>query len=387
MCYVGNFMEIPLFKIYWDKKDTEGVREVIESGLNWAIGPKVEEFENALAQYIGRRYAVCFNSGTSALYALMLALGIGPGDEVIAPSFTFIATANAPLFVGATPVFAEIEQETFGLDPKDVEKKITEKTKAIIAVHYAGSPCQIKELKEIAQKHNLILIEDAAESLGAKLDSKMTGVFGKAAVLSFCANKIISTGEGGAVVIDDEEIYEKLKLIRSHGRQDKENYFASVVSPDYVSLGYNFRMPNILAALGQSQLAKIEDIIEKRRANSRYLTDRLKDVKNILLPGEPADSRSVFQLYTIRVRQGGKIRDDLQNYLKEKGIATKVYFPPIHLSKFYQQKFGFKPGDLPITEQISDDALTLPMYPVLTGNEMDYIAEQVSLFFQQADVK
>ena len=374
-------MKIPLFKIYWDKQDVKAVSQVIESGQNWAIGPKIQEFEQKLAGYVNRKYALCFNSGTSALHSLMLALGIGPGDEVITPSFTFIATANAPLFTGARPVFAEIEEESFGLDHRDVENKITEKTKAIIAVHYAGCPCQIKQLKELAEKHNLVLIEDVAESLGTKLGNKMAGSFGKAGILSFCANKIISAGEGGAVVIDDADIYEKLKLIRSHGRKDKENYFSSTSSGEYVSLGYNFRLSNILAALGLSQLNKIGEIIGKRRENAKYLTNSLKSVKNILLPKELPMSRSVFQLYTIRVEQGKKTRDDLQNFLKEKGITTKVYFHPIHLTAFYKNKFGYQKGDLPITEQISEQVLTLPIYPSLTKPEMDYIANNIKSFY------
>ena len=215
--------KIPLFKIYWDKKDITAISDTIKKGTGWAVGPNVEKFEKEISKYIGVKYALVFNSGTSALHSLLLSYRIGPGDEIIVPSFTFIATANAVLFVGAKPIFAEIEEDTLGLDPKDIEKKITSKTKAIIVVHYGGSPCKIEEIKKIAKKYNLILIEDAAESLGAKFRDKKIGALGDSAILSFCQNKIITTGEGGAVVTNSKEIYEKLKLIRSHGRLENEN--------------------------------------------------------------------------------------------------------------------------------------------------------------------
>ena len=190
-------MNIPLFKIYWDEDDVREVTSVIKNGMYWASGADIGEFENKVAEYVGVKNSVAVNSGTSALHVSLAAHGIGEGDEVIVPSFTFIATANAPLFVGARPVFAEIEETNYGLDPQDVETRITPNTKAIIAVHYGGSPCRVQELKEVARRHNLVLIEDAAESLGAMADGKKIGSFGDSAILSFCAPKIIATGEGG----------------------------------------------------------------------------------------------------------------------------------------------------------------------------------------------
>ncbi len=216
---------IPLFKIYWDKKDIKSVTDVIKSGTHWAIGPKIEKFEKAVASYVGIKYALAFNSGTSALHALMLAYGFGQGDEIIVPSFSFIATANAPLFVGAKPVFAEIEEKTFGIDPLDIQKRITKKTKAIMPMHYGGSACQIKEIKKIADKHNLILIEDAAESLGTMIGNKKVGTFGDSAMFSFCGPKVITTGEGGVIVTNNKKLYEKMKTIRSHGSLETSNYF------------------------------------------------------------------------------------------------------------------------------------------------------------------
>lgn len=373
--------KIPLFKIYWDEEDIRMVEEAIQRGMLWAIGPNIERLEEALSQYIGARYAMAFNSGTSALHATLLACGIGQGDEVIVPSFTFIATANAPLFVGAKPVFADIEEKTYGLDPEDVERKITPKTKAILPIHYGGLPCLIPELKRIAEKHNLLLIEDAAESIGASVDGKKVGSFGSAAILSFCANKVITTGEGGAIVTDSPEIYEKLKLIRSHGRAETANYFSSTEYMDYVALGYNFRMSDITAALGVAQLKKIDEIIKMRRKNAERLSAKLSQIGEIGLPYSPDSYSHVYQMYTIQVRDGREKRDALATYLAQKGVMTKVYFYPVHLTHYYRNELGYR-CELPTTERVSEQVLTLPMYPAMTEEEINYIAGEVITFFQ-----
>jgi len=373
--------EIPLFKIYWDEEDVEMVKEAIQRGMSWAIGPNIEKFERTLSEYIGTKYAVVFNSGTSALHASLLAYGIGQGDEVIVPSFTFIATANAPLFVRSTPAFADIEDKTYGLSPEDVEGKITPRTRAIIPIHYSGCPCSIKELKKIAEKHNLILIEDAAEALGATVDGKKVGSFGDAAILSFCANKVITTGEGGAVVTESAEIYEKLKLIRSHGRAETANYFSSTEYMDYVTLGYNFRISDITAALGIAQLNKIDRVIEMRRGNAEMLSVKLSQIAEIEVPHPPVNSTHVYQMYTIKVKAGKGQRDNLMKHLNQNGVMAKVYFHPVHLSQFYRDKFGYKGGELPVTEKISEQVLTLPMYPSLTKEEINYIADRIATFF------
>ena len=370
--------KIPFFKIYWDEEDVKSVAEAIKAGMNWAVGSNVEKFEKMIAKYIGAKYCVVFNSGTSALHATLLAYGIKEDDEVIVPSFTFIATANAPLFVGAKPVFADIEEETYGLDSEDVKEKITEKTKAIIPIHYGGCPCKIMELREIADDHNLILIEDAAESLGARIGDKKVGTFGDSTMLSFCQNKIITTGDGGAIITDSREIYEKLKLIRSHGRLETSDYFSSTEYMDYITLGYNFRMSNIIAALGVAQLKKVDKIIEMRRKNAEYLTATLKrEIKQIITPASLEDYYQVYQMYTIRVDN----RDKLMKYLAGKGIMTKVYFSPVHLTHFYKNELGYA-CELPVTEEISSQVLTLPMYPALTREEIDYIVEEMKRFFE-----
>jgi perosamine synthetase len=370
--------KIPLFKIYWDEKDVSRVTEAMKSGSNWAIGPNVAKFEEKIASYVGTKYCVALNSGTSALHALLLAHSIKKGDEVIVPSFTFIATANAVLLVGAKPVFADIETETLGLDPEDVEEKITSRTRAILPMHYGGCPCEIRELEEIAEDHNLLQIEDAAESLGARIGDKRVGTFGDSAMLSFCQNKIITTGEGGGVVTDSRQVYEKLRLIRSHGRLETSDYFSSVGIMDYVSLGYNFRMSNITAALGISQLEKIDKLIEMRRKNAKYLTEGLEQVKEITILTPPKNYYHVYQMYSITVNP--ERRDELVGYLAKKGIMTKVYFSPVHLTYLYKNELKYS-CKLPVTEEISRQVLTLPMYPTLTKGEMKYILEEIKNFY------
>jgi perosamine synthetase len=374
--------KVPLYKVYWDKDDVNHVAEVIRQGMFWATGPNVEKFERMVADRIGKKYAVAFNSGTSALHAILLACGIKKGDEVIVPSFTFIATANSVLFVGAKPVFADVETETYGLDPEDVKKKITSRTKAIMPIHYGGLSCRIKELKEIAEDHKLLLIEDAAESLGAEVNGKPVGSFGDAAMFSFCGNKVITTGEGGMIVTDEQGVYERLKLIRSHGRAEKEDYFTSIRKMDYVTLGYNWRMSNIIAALGISQLKKLNKAISMRRKNATYMSKHLSNLNGIKVPNPPARYLHVYQMYTIEINYGKRGRDDLKDHLADKGIMTKVYFFPVHLTQFYRERYGFQNGELPVTEELSERVLTLPMYASMTTNEMDYVISSIKEWFQ-----
>lgn len=376
--------KIPLFKIYWDEEDVKSVTEAIKAGMYWAEGPNIPKFEGMISEYIGTKYCVVFNSGTSALHAALLAHGIKQGDEVIVPSFTFIATANAPLFVGAKPVFADIEEETFGLDPEDAKEKITSKTKAIMPIHYGGCACKIRELKEIAEDYNLLLIEDVAESLGARIKGEKVGSFGDSAVFSFCQNKIITTGEGGAIVTESKEISEKLKLIRSHGRLDTQDYFSSTEYIDYLTLGYNFRMSNIVAALGIAQLEKVNKIIEMRRRNAKYLTTRInQEIKEIIAPKPLKDYCHVYQMYTIRVDNS---RNSLMRYLVDCGIMTKVYFSPVHLTHFYKNELRYS-YKLPVTEEISSQVLTLPLYPELTKESMDFVIEEIKRFFRENMIK
>jgi perosamine synthetase len=374
---------IPLFKIYWDKDDIAAVNKAIRRGMSWAIGPEVTEFEDKLADYLKIKYCLTFNSGTSALHAILLAYGIGPGDEVIVPSFTFIATANAVLFVGARPVFADIEEKTCGLDPADVERKITPRTRAIIPVHVAGSPCMIEELRDVARRHNILLIEDAAEALGARVGETKVGALGDAAILSFCQNKTITTGEGGAVVTDSEEIFNKLKLIRSHGRLEEKdaNYFATDKYMDYVALGYNFRMSNITAALGIAQLKKLDKIIEMRRGRAHLYDSMLSKLENVITPQIPPGFYHVYQMYNIMVPD--KLRDGLMQHLTENGIMSKVNFYPVHKTHFYKNELKYNVS-LPVTEKVSDQVITLPMYPKISQKDISVITDCIADYLSKA---
>jgi len=373
--------KIPLFKIYWSEDDVEEIEKVIRSEMYWATGSQIKEFENRIKEYLDAKYCLTFNSGGSALYALMLAYKFGMGDEIIVPSFTFIATAYAPLYVGAKPVFADVEFETFGLDPNDVTERITSKTKAIIPIHYGGMPCKIEELNEVAEDHNLVLIEDAAESFGAKFKGKCVGTFGESAIFSFCHNKVFTTGEGGCVVTNNKEICERLKLIRSYGRVTEGNYFLSVGNIDYVEIGYNFRISTLLAALGISQLSNIDKAIIMRRKNAEYINRNLAKVDGVVVPEPPSNSYfAVYQMYTIRVLGGKKVRDRLMRFLQEKGIMSRVYFEPVHKYSIFRN-LGYKELSLPNTEELSSQVLTLPMYPQLDRCDMDYIINSIKEFF------
>jgi dTDP-4-amino-4,6-dideoxygalactose transaminase len=328
--------------------------------MDWINGEEIQLFEERIAQYVGRDFAVVFNSGTSALHAMLLAYELTRG-EIIVPSFTFIATANAALFTHMTPRFADIERETYGLDVDSVKKEINNRTKAIMPVHYGGCPCRdILDLADVAVEKNILFFEDAAESFGAKAGNMSVGCFGDAAMFSFCQNKIISCGEGGAIVTNDEQVAERLKIIRSHGK-DKNG--------DYIMLGYNFRMPTMNAALGLSQMKRIDWIIKRRR--------EIADAYNKEFEGRPKAKDgflSVNQLYALEVDN----RDMMMKSLDGKGVSTHAYFDaPVHLTPLYQGIYGYKNGAFPVTEEISKKVLNLPIYPDLTDEEITYIIEGV----------
>ena len=375
--------KIPLYKVFTDENDIKQVSNVIKRGMDWAIGPEIEKFESSFAQYIGRKYCIAFNSGTSAGHAALIALGINAKSEVIVPSFTFISTANWPLMVQASPRFADIEMQTYGMDPKDLESKISKKTKAVIPIHYGGLPCKINEIKEISNKNKFYLIEDAAESFGASLNGRKIGSFGTVSIFSFAGNKILTTGEGGALCTDSKELYEKIKLIRSHGRQLHSGYFSSMQDHDYFSLGYNWRMSSITAALGLSQLDKIEKIIEMRRNNAKYYQSKLKNIKEISLQEELPGFKHVYQFYPILLRNS-TVRAKLMNFLASKGIMTRVFFKPVHKTMFFS-KIGYGSLNLPNTEKISKQILALPMFPTLQKEEINYIIDTITKFFESTD--
>ena len=373
--------KIPLYKIYTDEEDVNLITKIIKRGSNWAIGPEIEEFENAISNYVGVDYCTVLNSGTSSLHATLLAYGLGSGDEILVPSFSFVSTANSVLFVDATPSFVDIEEKTFGLNPELIKEKISPATKAIIPMDYGGVSCQISEIKEHAENNNLLLIEDGAESLGSSVGGKKVGSISDATIFSFCGNKVLTTGEGGAVVTNQKNIYDKIKLIRSHGRLDQTNYFENPSSSQYLDLGYNWRMSSITAALGLTQLSKLEKIIKMRKNNAHYLSSKLSKLSQIKVPISPNGYDHIYQMYTIRLPDKST-RDSLHDFLTERQIFSKVYFTPIHNTSFYRQKFGNNGNLLPITEKISEQVLTLPLYPNMTAEEKDLLVETIYEFFE-----
>jgi perosamine synthetase len=370
--------KIPLYKIFTDDEDLNLITKVVSRGNNWAMGPEIEEFENSIKNYVGADYCLTLNSGTSALHASLLAYGIQPNDEIIVPSFSFIATANSVLFVDGKPIFADIEEDTFGLNPESIIENITSKTKSIIPMDYGGQGCNIFDIKKIAEENNLVLIEDGAESFGSSVNGKKIGSISDTTIFSFCGNKVLTTGEGGAIVTNSSKIYEKIKLLRSHGRADSSDYFSNPSLSQYVGLGYNWRMSTLTATLGISQLQKIDKIIKMRKDNARYLSDRLSKIPQIRIPKSTSDHEHIYQMYTIRL-ENETIRDDLHNFLTTKEIFSKVYFHPIHKTQFYA-KFNIG-KNLNVTEMISKQVLTIPLYPNMTQEERNYLIDSIMEFF------
>jgi len=376
-----NKWKIPLYKVLNDEDDVKAVSKVIKRGMDWAIGPEIEKFENTLAKYIGTKYCLAFNSGTSAGHAALLCYKLGLNSEILVPSFSFIATANWPLMVNSKPKFLDIDKTTYGLDPEKLENMISKSTKMIIPIHYGGLPCKISEIKKIAKDHKIALIEDVAESIGAEINNKKVGTFGEMAVFSFAGNKVITSGEGGAIVTNSKEKYEKLKLIRSHGRKVSKNYFSSVQTPEYLELGYNWRMSSITAALALSQLNKINMLIKLRRKNAKIYKKKLKNSQEIQTHSEPAQYKHVYQLFSIQLQSKSK-RDGLMRFLTSRGIMSKVFFDPIHMTQHFSV-YKVKNQHLAMTEKISERILSIPMYPGLTKEEITMVANTINEFVEQ----
>ncbi|UVE49761.1 DegT/DnrJ/EryC1/StrS family aminotransferase [Haloferax larsenii] len=363
---------IPLFEIPWDESDVANVVSSVSRGSYWAKGPYVDSFEEGLESYFEVDHALTVNSGTTALECALRACGIGEGDEVIVPSFTFIATANTVRMVGATPIFADIEPDTYGLDPNSVRNAITEDTAAIVPVHVYGAPCRIHELAAVADEHDLYLIEDAAEAFGATADGELVGTIGDVAALSFCQNKILPTGEGGAVITDNDELARSIAAYRSHGRTSS-NYFDSVDSGQYERVGSNYRMPDIVAALGCSQLEKVDDLIDGRRKVAETYRRLLRDVSGVE-PHTALDADThVYQLFTVEFDTEEQRRSVISE-LSERDISCKIYWMPgVHATEAYNTEKHI--GDsLDKTEKASRRVLALPMYADLPQSSIHDVA-------------
>jgi len=362
---------IPINKPSMDEAEVQAVLEVVRKGpVTNALGagPKVLEFEKLFAEFAGVKHAVAVNTGTAALHAAVMAVGVGRDDEVILPSFTFVATAEAVALAGAKPVFTDIDPETYTLSPAAVEKAITKKTKAILPVDLYGFSADMKPLREIAEKHGLGLVEDAAQAHGATYAGKPAGSFSDAACWSLYASKNMMTGEGGVITTNDDEIDEKLRMIRTHGERAK---YASEM------LGSNYRMPEIEAAIGIVQMKKLPSFVAKRRANAQQLTKILSKSKKLILPYETKDRLHSWYLYTARLKDGTEAqRNKLLEDLKAKGVGAEAYYVhPINTMPYYRDNFGAKA--LPETEKAAKQVFSLPIHPAVTEEEIKFIGETV----------
>jgi len=355
---------IPIAKPLISDEEINAVIKVLKSGM-LAHGKEVEAFEKEFAQYLGAKHGIAVCNGTAALDVALKALKIKPGDEVITTPFTFMASSNVILFQGAKPVFADIDEKTFNLDPNEVLEKINSKTKAIIVVHLYGQPADMKAFKEIAEDYNLYLVEDCAQAHGAEFEGQKVGTFGDIAAFSFYPTKNMTTGEGGMVVTNNDELAERAKLIRSHGQTKR--YLQE-------DLGYNLRMTNIAAAIGRVQLKKLDEWNAKRIENAKLLTEGISKIKGLTPPYVDSRVKHVFHQYVIRVEDDFPLgRDELMERLREKGIGTAVHYPiPVHHQPFYQ-KLGYPRDICPNAIEASKRVLSLPVHPAVSRQDIDYI--------------
>lgn len=347
------------------EKEIKAVCAVLGSP-DLSLGPKLAEFEETFAGYIGRKRAVAVNSGTSGLFLCMLASGIGPGDEVITTPFTFIASATTIMMAGARPVFVDIDPVSLNIEPAKIESKITDRTKAILPVEIFGSPAGIDKVCEVAEKHNLAVIEDSCEALGSALNGKKVGTFGSMSVFAFYPNKQITTGEGGMILTDDDNLADMCVSLRNQGRGKDGGWLS------HERLGYNFRLSDINCALGIAQLSRIDQIKARRRQVAKWYQEMLAGDSRLIVPAEPDGCDVSWFVFVVRLAEGFTLqqRDRILKAMREKGIQVGNYFPPVHLQPFMARQFGYKRGDFPVTESVCRSTIALPFYNNLTYDEV-----------------
>jgi perosamine synthetase len=375
-------MNIPLSRPWLTEIDRNTVLEVLNTPF-LSFGPKLDEFESKFAEYIGAKYALAVNSGTSGLHLCVRALGIKDDDLVITTPFSFVASANCLLFERANPIFVDIDEKTLNIDVDQLEDKIQELrngdkiVQAVIPVHIFGRPCELDRIMETARKSDIRVIEDACEAVGAEYfvdkNWKKVGAFGDCGVFAFYPNKQITTGEGGMIVTDDKNIYRLCRSMRNQGRSDDESWL------QHERLGFNYRLSDINCALGIAQLERIDDILTRRERVAQLYNERLKDEEGLILPYFEENKKISWFVYVIRLndKYSREDRDTIIGGLKEKGISCSNYFSPIHLQPFYRRSFGYKKGDFPITEEVSQRTIALPFFNKLNEKEIDYVCENL----------
>lgn len=360
---------IPLSRPDISDEERSAVMEVL-SGNSLSLGPKLKEFETALAEYTGSAYAVAVNSGTSALHLCVKAAGIQEGDEVITTPFSFVASANCILYERARPVFVDILPDTFEMDVDQIEPAITSRTRAILPVHVFGRPCAMAKIMKIAERRGLRVIEDACEAIGARVGKKQAGTFGDTGVFAFYPNKQMTTGEGGAIITNDAGV---AKLCRSWSNQGRGDSGAWL---QHERLGYNYRISDINCALGLAQMRRLPKMLKARARVASLYSEMLRDCPQLLVPPPPAPGSQIsWFVYVVRLRDqyNGRQRDYVLEQLRRRGIACSNYFAPIHLQRFYREAFRYEEGSFPVTESVSQRTIALPFFNQLPASMIEYI--------------
>ncbi|HMK35633.1 MAG TPA: DegT/DnrJ/EryC1/StrS family aminotransferase [Desulfomonilaceae bacterium] len=377
--------KIALAEVSFGTEEYDAIKRVLDSG--WvSMGPETEAFESEFADYLGIGHAVAVSSGTTALHLGLLAAGVGSGDEVIVPSLTFVATANAVLYAGAIPVFADITGvDDLNISIDQIERKITPRTKAVICVHYAGFSCAMDRLRSLAQSRGLAVVEDAAHAPGASFRGKKLGTWGDVGCFSFFSNKNMTTAEGGMVVTDSLPIARTIRMLRSHGMTTLtwDRHRGHSFSYDVVEPGFNYRMDEIRAALGRAQLAKLEDNNAMRRIATEGLRDRLAGVDQISIPfQDQALEESSCHIFPILIDKAGR-RPGLMEHLKNQGIQTSIHYPPVHRFSTYQSNGPARADGLAFTEDVASREITLPLFPRILPEQLDAISSEVRSFLEK----
>ena len=373
---------LPYGQQWIDDEDIASVIEVLKS--DWITqGPKIEQFENKVAEYCRAKYAVAVSSGTAALHAACAVAGISNSDEAITTPITFAATANAVVYCGGKPVFADITEDTLNIDPEEVKRKLSAKTKAILPVDFAGHPADLDEIKAIAEENNLIVIEDACHALGAEYKGQRTGSLADMTIFSFHLVKHITTGEGGMVLTNNEEFYDKLKIFRHHGivrnNSNEGSWHYEIDRP-----GHNFRITDFQCALGLSQMNKLDRFVHRRREIAARYNKVFAEMKENKIPVEKEDVKAAYHIYVIQLRtellRAG--RKEVFEALRAENIGVNVHYMPLHLHPFYQREFGYKRGDYPRAERYYERAITLPLFPKMSDEDVRDVIEAVRKVIQ-----
>jgi len=373
-------MKIPLSKPDITDLERKAVAEVLKTPY-LSLGKKYLEFQKIIADFAGVKYAVAVNSGTSGLHLIIRALRITKGDEVITTPFSFIASANCVLYEGAKPIFVDIDNETLNIDVSKIEGKITNKTKAILAVDVFSHPAKWDDLEKIAKKHKLFLIEDSAEALGSEYKGKKCGSFGNASVFAFYPNKQITTSEGGIILTNNKKIADLCRSMANQGRKVRTNKWL-----EHIRLGYNYRLDEMSCALGIAQMKRIKEIMGKRQRVAGLYNKKLKEIKDLEIPYIGKGSKISWFVYVIRLSEkfSGKKRDKIIAEMEKRGIQCGYYFNTIHLQPFYIKEFGYKKGDYPVAENISKRTIALPFFNDLKEKQIDFIVKSLKNILSNA---